>query len=73
MREVILSDGGSQNWIAAHAKRRFMSSGDGSVSSGDEAAREQTAEAERGGGGGGGAVVELAADDVSGVIRQPFR
>ena len=71
MRVVILSDGGSQNWISAHAKRRFMSCGDGSVSSGGEATREQTAEAERG--GGGGVVVELAADDVSGVIRQHFR
>jgi hypothetical protein len=49
-----------------------MSCGDGSVSCGGEATREQTAEAERGG-GGGGVVVELAADDVSGVIRQHFR
>ena len=72
MRVVILSDGGSQNWISAHAKRRFLGTGDGSVSSGGEATREQTAEAERGG-GGGSVVVELAADDVSGVIRQHFR
>jgi hypothetical protein len=72
MRVGILSERGSQDGIAAHTRRQFIES-DGSVSSGRQETGERAAETERGGVVVVVVVAVLAADDVSGVIRQQFR
>jgi len=78
VRVGILSERGSQDGIAAHTRRQFICESDGSVSScssGRQETGERGAETERGGVVVVVAVVVavLAADDVSGVIRQQFR
>lgn len=73
MRVGILSERGSQDGIAAHTRRQFICESDGSVSSGRQETGERAAETERGGVVVVAVVAVLAADDVSGVIRQQFR